>query len=125
MIALFFNIGGAEMFFIVLVVIMFFGAKRIPELARGLGKGMREIKNATGEIQREIKDSTGGVSDIKDKVDVKKQVENLIKDSDKEVKSEVEKEEDEIEVNEEENTSQPGTVSRSNNPYTKTTPDEK
>ena len=41
--------GGGELFFIVLIIIMLFGSKKIPELARGLGKGMREIKNATGD----------------------------------------------------------------------------
>lgn len=55
---LLFNIGGPEIVVIVLVIIIFFGSKRIPDLARGLGKGMREFKNATSEIQREIKDSS-------------------------------------------------------------------
>lgn len=55
---LLFNIGGPEIVLIVLVIIIFFGSKRIPDLARGLGKGMREFKNATSEIQREIKDSS-------------------------------------------------------------------
>lgn len=39
---------------------MFFGAKRIPEIARGLGKGIREVRNATDEIKREINSSTKG-----------------------------------------------------------------
>lgn len=55
---LFFNIGAPELFLIVLVVIIFFGSKKIPELMRGLGKGIREFKNATGEIQHEIRKST-------------------------------------------------------------------
>ena len=36
---------------------MFFGSKKIPELARGLGKGIREFKDATGDVQREIQKS--------------------------------------------------------------------
>ncbi len=60
-ILLFFNIGGPEIFVIVLFVIIFFGSKRIPDLARGLGKGMKEFRNATSEIQREIKDSANTV----------------------------------------------------------------
>jgi len=84
--------GGAELFFIVLVVIMLFGSKKIPELARGLGKGMREIKNATGDIQREIREGTQDINNIKDQVNIEKQVKDLIKedkDQKKEVKEEI------------------------------------
>ena len=84
--------GGAELFFIVLVVIMLFGSKKIPELARGLGKGMREIKNATGDIQREIREGARDINNIKDQVNVEKQVKDLIK-GDKEKKQQVSEEE--------------------------------
>jgi len=50
--------GGWELFLIVLVIIMLFGAKRIPELARGLGRGIREFKDATKEIKSEIKEGS-------------------------------------------------------------------
>lgn len=61
---LFLSPSGGEIIFILIAVLLLFGANKIPELARGLGKGIREIKNATGEIQSEI---TKGVSkDIKD-----------------------------------------------------------
>ncbi len=50
--------GGWEMIIIVLVVLIFFGAKKIPELARGLGKGIREFKDATKEIKKDIADSS-------------------------------------------------------------------
>ena len=83
--------GGAELFFIVLVVIMLFGSKKIPELARGLGKGMREIKNATGDIQREIREGARDINNIKDQVNVEKQVKDLIK-GDKEKKQQVNEE---------------------------------
>ncbi len=46
--------GGWELVVIVLVVVLLFGAKKIPELARGLGKGIREFKDASKEIQKEI-----------------------------------------------------------------------
>ena len=39
-------------------VVMLFGAEKIPEIAKGLGKMMREVKDASNEIRREIKDST-------------------------------------------------------------------
>jgi sec-independent protein translocase protein TatA len=57
------NLGGPEIFLIVLFVLIFFGAKKIPELARGLGKGIREFKDATREIKDEIEESTNGVND--------------------------------------------------------------
>lgn len=41
------NLGGSEVIIILVVLVLFFGAKRIPELARGLGKGVREFKDAT------------------------------------------------------------------------------
>tara|TARA_R110000868_G_scaffold372367_3_gene636194 strand:+ start:62 stop:268 length:207 start_codon:yes stop_codon:yes gene_type:complete len=46
--------GGWELVIIVLVIILLFGAKKIPELAKGLGKGIREFKDATKEIKSEI-----------------------------------------------------------------------
>ena len=48
--------GGTELFVIVLVVLLLFGAKKIPELARGLGRGIREFKDATKEIKSEIEE---------------------------------------------------------------------
>ncbi len=50
-------ISGPEIFFVLVIVVMLFGAKRIPEIARGLGKGMRQIKDATNDIKKEINDS--------------------------------------------------------------------
>lgn len=51
---LIFGLGGTELVLILLVVLLLFGAKKIPELARGLGSGIREFKDASREIQREI-----------------------------------------------------------------------
>jgi sec-independent protein translocase protein TatA len=48
--------GPGSMILIVLFILIFFGAKRIPELARGLGKGIREFKDATKDIQNDIED---------------------------------------------------------------------
>jgi len=50
-------ISGAEIFVILLIVVMLFGADKLPEIARGLGKGMRQIKDATNDIKREIHNS--------------------------------------------------------------------
>lgn len=52
--------GGWEWIIIILFVVIFFGAKKIPEIARGLGKGIREFKDATKEIKNEIQDGAKG-----------------------------------------------------------------
>ncbi len=54
---LFLNLGGGEIIIVLLVVLLFFGSNKIPELARGLGRGIREFKDATSGVQREIEDS--------------------------------------------------------------------
>lgn len=46
--------GGTEWILIVLVVLLFFGGKKIPELMRGVGRGMREFKDAKDNIKNEI-----------------------------------------------------------------------
>lgn len=48
------GLGGQEVLLILIAFFFFFGAKRIPEMARGLGKGIREFKDATSEIKKEI-----------------------------------------------------------------------
>ena len=60
-------IGGSEIFFILLFVVMLFGADKIPEIAKGIGKMMREVKDASNEIKREIKDSEKEIKDNFDK----------------------------------------------------------
>lgn len=52
--ATFLFISGAEIVFILFIVIMVFGADKLPEIARGLGKGMRTLKDATNDIKHEI-----------------------------------------------------------------------
>src|SRR5690606_22101719 len=52
----FLNIGTQEMFVIVVVVLLLFGGKKLPELARGLGRGIREFKDASEGIKKEIAD---------------------------------------------------------------------
>ncbi len=97
---------------------MFFGSKKIPELARGLGKGLREIKNATGEIQQEIKKSAD-VTGLKKNLDVKAQVNKIIDDAVKEPESKAETKEVEKEKESDpEHQGQPNTVSRSSASYT-------
>ncbi|HQB76983.1 MAG TPA: twin-arginine translocase TatA/TatE family subunit [Tenuifilaceae bacterium] len=51
-------IGLSELIFIFLAILLLFGSKRIPEVARGLGKGVREFQKATNEIRQEIANAT-------------------------------------------------------------------
>jgi len=47
-------IGGTEVIFILFIVVMVFGTDKIPEIARGLGKGMRQLRDATNDIKHEV-----------------------------------------------------------------------
>lgn len=49
------NLGAGEIILIILVILLLFGAKKIPELAQGLGKGMKEFKKAVRDVEDEIK----------------------------------------------------------------------
>jgi sec-independent protein translocase protein TatA len=64
-------ISGPEIMVIMLIVVMVFGADKIPEIARGLGKGIRQVKDATNDIKREIKDSS---SSLKVDTDIAKDI---------------------------------------------------
>ena len=78
-------ISGGEIFFIMFIVVMVFGADKIPGIARGLGKGMRQLRDATDDIKREIKKSaekqgldTSITDDIKKELnEVKKNVDEV------------------------------------------------
>lgn len=91
-----FGIGFSELFFVLFAVLMLFGSKEIPQIARFLGKTMAQIKNATNEIKSEISNSakdngldfnslTGGISEEieKAKTEIKQSVNpiNSISDS--------------------------------------------
>lgn len=73
-------ISGQEIFIVMLVALVLFGANKIPDIARGLGKGMREFRKATDDIKREFDESTREVKkDIKDISDtVKKDISDTL-----------------------------------------------
>jgi len=52
------SLGGSEIFVILFVILLFFGAKKLPELARGLGKGIKEFKDATKDVKENIEKAT-------------------------------------------------------------------
>ena len=60
---MFLFISGPEIGFVIFIVVLLFGADKIPDFARGLGKGINSVKNASREIKKEISDS-------KDQLDV-------------------------------------------------------
>ena len=51
------NLGAGEIILILLVILILFGAKKIPELARGIGKGMSEFKKGLKDVEDEIKNT--------------------------------------------------------------------
>ncbi len=80
-------ISGAEIFVILVIAVMLFGADKLPEIARGLGQGMRQIKDATNDIKREIQKGAekndidlSAITDLKEEISkVKDNVEEYTK----------------------------------------------
>ena len=60
---LFLNLGGGEIVLILFVILLLFGAKGIPNIARTMGKAVREFKDATNGVQKDIMESTGGMTE--------------------------------------------------------------
>ncbi|MEW6511753.1 MAG: twin-arginine translocase TatA/TatE family subunit [Bacteroidota bacterium] len=52
------NIGGSELLVVLFVVFLFFGPKKLPELGKSLGKGLREFRNAMRGVQKDIEQAT-------------------------------------------------------------------
>ena len=67
---LFLNLGGGEIFLVMVVALLFFGSKNTPELARGIGKGIRELKDAMNGVQREINNEIN-------KIDIEKEIKSV------------------------------------------------
>ena len=68
--------GEGEIALILMVIVLFFGSKSIPTLAKSLGKGLRELKDATQNIQKEIENS---VKDVKKEIDIKEEINKNLK----------------------------------------------
>ena len=76
---LFLGLSAGSIFVIVIAILLLFGSKELPNIARTLGKGIREIKNATTEIQNEVAkgaktDSLKDLKKIKDDLDITKNI---------------------------------------------------
>ena len=57
------GLGGGEIILIVLVILLLFGGKKIPELMKGLGKGVKSFKDGMNEIEKDIKDVNNNTED--------------------------------------------------------------
>ncbi len=83
---LFLSLGGGEIFFILLVLLLLFGSKSIPDIAKGLGKGVREFKKATSDIQKEFqvpKEVNETVKKVKHQI---RETSNQIKETSNQIK---------------------------------------
>ncbi|WP_018126538.1 Sec-independent protein translocase subunit TatA/TatB [Balneola vulgaris] len=60
---MFSKFGAPEILIIAIVVLVLFGAKRIPELAKGLGQGIKEFKKASKDIKKEIEEGSKDIED--------------------------------------------------------------
>ena len=60
-----FGLGGYEVIVVLFVILLLFGGKKIPELMRGMGKGIREFNNARATIENEIKQGMKEADDAK------------------------------------------------------------
>lgn len=76
---LFLNLGGGEVVVILLVILLLFGGKGVPNIARALGKGIREFKDAANGIQKDVMQNTGGITHtIQEHIqEVKKEMDNI------------------------------------------------
>lgn len=77
---LFIGVSGGELFFIIFIAVMLFGANKIPEFARTFGKAMRQLRDATNNIKNEIHSSaensgldTSVVEDVQNEINKAKE----------------------------------------------------
>ncbi|MEO9885651.1 MAG: twin-arginine translocase TatA/TatE family subunit [Balneola sp.] len=57
------SLGTTEIIIIAIIILVLFGAKRIPDLAKGLGQGIKEFRKASSDIKKEIEDSSRDIDD--------------------------------------------------------------
>jgi len=87
------GLSGGEILLVILVALMLFGAKSIPEIMRGIAKGMHEFRKAADEIKEELNRSSSGIVDeiTELKNDVERQVQTHIQQPLSEIGNEIQK----------------------------------
>lgn len=79
------DIGTGELIFVMMVVLMLFGAKNIPSIAKTLGRGMREVKQASDDIKRDIAKSATDMRRDMNMTDTVDQIKKPFKDIEKSI----------------------------------------
>jgi sec-independent protein translocase protein TatA len=79
------GLSGSEILLVLLVALLLFGSKSIPDVARMMGKGVREFRKATSEIQKEIDNYTSDIK--KDANEIKDNITKQTKDIEDELKN--------------------------------------
>ncbi len=74
-------ISGGEIIFILLAIVVLFGSKRLPEIARAFGKGMKQFKDAANDIKREMSEENKDI--VEDLKEIKKSTDGLKKNFEK------------------------------------------
>uniref|UniRef100_UPI0039A45967 Sec-independent protein translocase subunit TatA/TatB n=1 Tax=Ornithobacterium rhinotracheale TaxID=28251 RepID=UPI0039A45967 len=78
-------IGFQEIVFIIFIAVLIFGPSKIPEIARGLGQGVRAMREATDEIKREVMSSAQEIDPTREVKDSVKEIQNEINEAKKEI----------------------------------------
>ncbi|MEZ4938607.1 MAG: twin-arginine translocase TatA/TatE family subunit [Crocinitomicaceae bacterium] len=73
------SLGTGEVIVILMVILMFFGSKNIPSIARTMGKGIRQMRDASQEIQNEITKTT---HNMREDLNIKREIEQSVKEID-------------------------------------------
>jgi sec-independent protein translocase protein TatA len=76
------DFGGGEMMLILLVVLLLFGGDKMPQLAKGIGKSLREFKKAANEVEQEIKRA---IDEVPDTPSIQETIRNALQDKSKPV----------------------------------------
>ena len=82
-------IGFQELVFIIFIAVLVFGPDKIPEIARGLGEGVRAMREATDEIKREVMTAAEKIDVSKDLKDTAKDIQEEIDEAKKEIEDTV------------------------------------
>ncbi len=84
---LIFGIGGQEMIFLLLAILLLFGGKKIPELMKGLGKGIREFNTARHSIKSEIEEGMNESEVLEQKARALREKERMLEERERAIQN--------------------------------------